>query len=96
MKCQRCLDESGCTGGSFCMADLGLYRAERAPGVFSFTVHFPQGRYFDSITDLCPGAVSLKQADAFRGDAGCFVGIEQCPLLPPCTRCIDGITFAVT
>jgi len=88
--------EAGCASCRLGMADLGLYRAERAPWLFSFAVNFPQGRYFDRIADLCPGAVSFKQADAFRGDAGSSVGIKQCPFLPAGIRGIDRITFAVT
>ena len=76
------LDQAGRAGRGLGVADLRLDRAEGAPGPVRFAVDLAQGGDFDRIADLGAGAVGLDQADAFRGDPGTLVGVQDGLFLP--------------
>ncbi len=77
------------------MADLGLDRAERAPGGFGFAEDIPQGADFDHVADLGAGAVRFQQADAVRLYPGAIVGVQQRLLLARGAGGVDCIPLAV-
>ena len=90
------LDQAGRSGGRLGVADLRFDRTEGAPRPLRFTVNLPQGRNLHGITDLGAGAVGLHQSDAFRGDAGALVGVQDRFFLSGAAGGVDRLTLAVT
>ena len=89
------LDEPRRAGRRLGVADLGLDRAEGAPGAVRLAVHLAERRDLHRVPHPRPGAVGLHEADALRRHPGPLVGVVKRLCLAGGAGGVDGVAPAV-